>query len=328
MGATCLATGCQHKIVQKALGGTRLYCSDKCRWAKRRKPESDKICIICNKPFRTNRCHTKCCSKKCSIIREKNNARLHQKRVWERKKANKVPVIRNCLYCQKGFKVTKYKRKYCSKECRYKAILMGMPKRVPIEKICPVCGNYFIPKKNNGQKYCSDKCKIIYIRKIYKERPVTVVEKQCINKKCNKKFTTTKPNLVKYCSDKCRKIMADRRQIKINRAVMKTEDYRYYKALYRRLGTLRPDLRSRYWELLGLSNKKELLVYINKIKKPGMTIKNRGSANSHEEWQLDHKVPFSSINLLNDEEFKKVFHHSNLQCLWGDEHYDKTYNEK
>ena len=105
------------------------------------------------------------------------------------------------------------------------------------------------------------------------------------------------------------------------------EEHKYYKSLYRRLGKLRPDLRSSFWKLLGLKNKKDLLIYINSIKKPGMHVKNRGAFNTYDVWQFDHKTPFSSIDTSDDEEFARIFHHLNIQCLWGDEHYEKSSSE-
>ena len=130
-------------------------------------------------------------------------------------------------------------------------------------------------------------------------------------------------------SDFCKKMYARVKKLHPN---LNKDKYRYAKRtvlkrvenLRNRLRSLRGDLIKDFWELLGLKNSKALNDYLLSIFKAGMTFKNNGIGSTHDVWQLDHKIPFTAININNDEEFAKVFHYSNIRCLWGDEHAAKT----
>jgi hypothetical protein len=65
----------------------------------------------------------------------------------------------------------------------------------------------------------------------------------------------------------------------------------------------------------------EAIGYIESLWKPGMTW-NNWSKNG---WQLDHIIPIATIRSLDDvEQIRKVFHYTNLQPLWNEEHKMKT----
>lgn len=70
----------------------------------------------------------------------------------------------------------------------------------------------------------------------------------------------------------------------------------------------------------------ELKKHIESLWKPGMSWDNYGLG--AERWQIDHIVSFSSINILDKKELKKVNHYSNLQPLWHKDHVIKTNKEK
>ena len=45
---------------------------------------------------------------------------------------------------------------------------------------------------------------------------------------------------------------------------------------------------------------------------------------NHGEWHIDHRRPCSSFDLVNEEEQRMCFHHTNLQPMWGDENLIKS----
>ena len=49
-----------------------------------------------------------------------------------------------------------------------------------------------------------------------------------------------------------------------------------------------------------------------------MSWSNRG------EWHIDHIIPCSSFNLLDEKEQEKCFHYTNLQPLWAAENLSKS----
>lgn len=111
--------------------GIQKYCSKKCRtkadnkraYQRRKKPTPilDRICVICDLPFKTDAHHPNAltCSIKC------NEARMNRER--RMKTMRKVAVvIRECDICGKQFQPHRRSvnvQKYCSPECSHEAKL-------------------------------------------------------------------------------------------------------------------------------------------------------------------------------------------------------------
>ena len=80
-----------------------------------------------------------------------------------------------------------------------------MPKTTKM--ICPYCGKEFI-RTRNAQRYCSDKCRMLYNRKNPTIQEEELREYTCSY--CGKTFKWDRKK--KYCSDECRERAAGRRQ--------------------------------------------------------------------------------------------------------------------
>jgi hypothetical protein len=70
---------------------------------------------------------------------------------------------------------------------------------------------------------------------------------------------------------------------------------------------------------LGCSIEK-LKIYLESLFQEGMTWENW----SYYGWHVDHKIPLSSFNLNNREEFLKACHYTNLQPMWRVENQQKS----
>ena len=108
-----------------------------------------------------------------------------------------MPVIKNCLSCNKEYKVAASKAaksKYCSITCRNRGI--NESKKIPRKRSkCQQCNSFFLEKINESKSFCSQTC---YYASIKKER-VTV---NC--PVCKKDYETLKDNSTKFCSQTCR----------------------------------------------------------------------------------------------------------------------------
>ena len=69
-------------------------------------------------------------------------------------------------------------------------------------------------------------------------------------------------------------------------------------------------------ELLGCSIE-ECRKHLEDQFEDGMTWENHG------EWHIDHRRPCASFDLVNEEEQRMCFHHTNLQPMWGPENSSK-----
>ncbi len=69
-------------------------------------------------------------------------------------------------------------------------------------------------------------------------------------------------------------------------------------------------------DLIGCSID-ELIAYIAKVFKPGMSWENHG------EWHIDHIVPCAAFDLRDPDQQRTCFHYSNLQPLWAKDNLTK-----
>jgi hypothetical protein len=71
-------------------------------------------------------------------------------------------------------------------------------------------------------------------------------------------------------------------------------------------------------ELLGVKNTEIVWAHLESLFRPGMTRENYGSV-----WEIDHKKPCASFNLLDPAQQRACFHYSNLQPLLVSENRSK-----
>jgi uncharacterized Zn-finger protein len=154
-----ICKNCGKEFMPKVIDRTT-YCSRECSFADIGNRTYKMICIQCGKEF-----ESKCGSKNqtCKECKEKAKTK---------KEALKINI---CQYCGKEFKA-KIKRKYCNKECQYKAAAESIKQRyrdknnvVLDERPCKECGRLFIPKYS-FKVCCSDKCEQDYKHMIHHKR--------------------------------------------------------------------------------------------------------------------------------------------------------------
>ena len=108
-----------------------------------------------------------------------------------------MPVIKNCLSCNKEYKVASSKAeksKYCCITCRNRGI--NDTKKIPrVKSKCQKCNSFFLEKISENKSFCSQEC---YYSSIKKERIIN----NC--PVCKKDYETFKDNSTKFCSQTCR----------------------------------------------------------------------------------------------------------------------------
>ena len=103
----------------------------------------NRTCIICGKPFETNRKVQKTCSEECSKERNRQNARRNHKK----------PEVKHlvCPTCGKTFIPRKGSQIYCSADCRPKTWYKKE------QRVCVICGEIFYTG-DQRRKTCSRIC--------------------------------------------------------------------------------------------------------------------------------------------------------------------------
>lgn len=137
---------------------------------------------------------------------------------------------RHCAVCGRVYHTTRYKNRYCSRNCQIKAknhkyevpedpMENGEPYLATLiyKKVCPVCGKNYTAKRSN-QKYCSHHCSKLYRKnvigkgnsvtlKVNDSKPVfnldtgkIIYQKLCLN--CGKEFKAQHITS-KFCCQGC-----------------------------------------------------------------------------------------------------------------------------
>jgi len=74
--------------------------------------------------------------------------------------------------------------------------------------------------------------------------------------------------------------------------------------------------------IVGLASWDDLKIHIESQFKEGMSWNNYGIGKNNTTWHIDHIIPISSANTL--EEVKKLNHYSNLRPMWGSDNIRKS----
>ena len=172
-----------------------------------------------------------------------------------------------------------------------------------MNKKCKICKKQV---KNNRNKYCSIKCKIVASNKQKlewnKRNPLKMAKyKKRYYLKTKDKWLKYNKNYKKNPKNK----LKERLRVRILRALK--QNYKY----------------SSTFQLLGCSIE-FLKKYLKNKFKPGMTWKNH-TVNG---WHIDHIIPCCRFDLSKEFEQRKCFHYTNLQPLWAEENWSKGKYEK
>lgn len=211
-----------------------------------------------------------------------------------------------------------------------------------IKRKCEVCNKIFevypCRVKNQGAKYCSNKCQRIGVgikrSKNYKHQ--TFICGHC-GKETKRKPSVIMKNKINYCSMGCmakdyKNRMSGKKNpnykdgrcediIKYNINFLKQKKKNDPKFRLRiNIGiqiykAIRSKKSGRSWESLVEYTLKDLTKHIEKQFKPGMTWDNYG------EWHIDHIIPVAVFNFTKPEhrDFKRCWALKNLQPLWGED---------
>ncbi len=180
-----------------------------------------------------------------------------------------------------------------------------------MNKKCKICKKQV---KNNRNKYCSIKCKIVASNKQKlewnKRNPLKMAKyKKRYYLKTKDKWLKYNKNYKKTYNKKYKKNpknkLKERLRVRILRALK--QNYKY----------------SSTFQLLGCSIE-FLKKYLKNKFKPGMTWKNH-TVNG---WHIDHIIPCCRFDLSKEFEQRKCFHYTNLQPLWAEENWSKGKYEK
>lgn len=166
-------------------------------------------CEVCGKKFTSwYRCDKIYCSELCG-------KKAYAIRISKQKQRNKE--TRNCRFCGIEFTAKRDIDRCCSTKCNieyYKAKKREKnQERLKDEPIpprdCDFCKNTFIPSRrcNEGQRFCSPKCKIDQNAK--EQRDARTEARSKITRTCpicDKKFTPKRTLKEKYCSARCRNL--------------------------------------------------------------------------------------------------------------------------
>jgi hypothetical protein len=130
-----------------------------------------------------------------------------------------------------------------------------------------------------------------------------------------------------YGLDLCRKHYKTEYKRKWRNRVRHTSEYKLEKNLRNRHNQALKGARKLSHPIKHLGcTIEQLKQHIESLFEPGMDWGNRGLG--PDKWQIDHIIPFSSINLLDEHEQLMVCHYTNLRPIWSEEHNIKSSNER
>jgi len=299
-----------------------------------------KICIICKKKFKPNSGIQVCCSQDCSTKDRKNKARAK----YNLLKTEIKTLIKKCPRCGDIFKEKTGRvgqpKKFCSNKCKNLEMskrfrLKDKPEINPDYKFkCKACGIEYKANQSN-QKYCSEACassvwvennkdkilkyrKNFYSNKANKER---TYEKQKKYLQTDKAKEKKKKRLLKYKLDGRASLYRSKSYKKLKKNPEKLAKAKIINNIRKRIrqsmhsGTIKNGASI---NLFGCTTN-ELRMHIESKFKNGMSWKNYGS------WVIDHIIPLSKFNFLNNiNERYKANHYSNLQPMWASENLKKS----
>ena len=216
-----------------------------------------------------------------------------------------VKKITNCKTCNKEFKPITYKNIFCSKSCSRKDYNIRRRKilsyNIYKNKNCKACNKEFKPISQNNI-FCSKSCR----RKDYLQSP-EAHQKQLASVRKWKENNREKNLKINRISRK--KMMPKWRKNKklVDPSYHISETIRSY--ISRSIkGKIKKKKRTE--EIVGIDFK-DLVGYLEKKFKPGMTLSNYGK------WHIDHIKPVAKFDLTISGELEKCFHYTNLQPLWA-----------
>ena len=235
-----------------------------------------------------------------------------------------VKKIINCKICNKEFKPVSYKNIFCSKPCSRKDYNTGRRKNLSYNiyknKNCKVCNKEFKPFSYKNI-YCSKSCN----RKWYLQSPETYQKKLASVRKW-KENQSSEAHEKQLASVRKWKENNREKNLEINRISRKRMMPKWRKnrklvdPSYHISETIRSYIsrsikgkikeKKRTEEIVGIDFK-DLVRYLEKKFKPGMTLSNYGK------WHIDHIKPVAKFDLTISGELEKCFHYTNLQPLWA-----------
>ena len=247
--------------------------------------------------------------------KKKQNPEFHeeykrkQKLYYHRRKNKLKNVIKvlpdygyaNCKFCKKEFKKTRNVNYFCSRSCLDKHHESIRKKRRKILKPPKIK----IPKTPEQLKMARKRSKIKYWKKLKAEDPnkyELVLEK---TREATRKWKAANKTNKKKQKEAERRWK--RNKEKIDPVYRIKERLRSY--LSRSIkGVIQKN--SKTERIVGTSFK-NLVSYLEKQFKPGMTLSNYGK------WHIDHIKPISKFDLTKAGELEKCFHYTNLQPMWA-----------
>lgn len=188
------------------------------------------------------------------------------------------------------------------------------------KKICRKCQDSKLlenfPKdrtKSDGYDCYCKLCKREKIKKFY-EDPIKLIH----HRKTIRKWNDDPKNYKKRCSYHIKYIK------KRHKNPSKKLAHHLGTQIYIVLSKLGKIKSKKSLNIIGLSNWKEFIKYIESTWIEGMNWENYGVGKNNSTWHIDHKIPISKAK--NVEEVEKLFHYTNLRAMWGSDNIRKSNN--